>query len=356
MRQCSFRSALTILPVVLGQIIFSASALAQVKSIEFKPRPGVVWFIASVTNDEDGLPSIDLGDSSGLMDGEYVALFRPAGGLFEPLGSVRIDTTYSTWSIPEKTSLLTPQAGDFVVFVRTLSQLGEASEFRDRFLEQQIAKKGIRNGYSTLQRQDQVNALSRISVRQPQWQLDRKPIAGHFRSPSVSKDDLKEFQPVLSQVMRFQDFSTIRVPIVDTAGEQWASVIDTLTPEVADAFPETRPYISTTANPQAANDEKFAEIQAKKAEEAAAQALEDAALKLKISRIQNIVETKLYSRPLEQRRVIVTLCAALEKFKPPVENTWFASELQVTQFPTLKDDPQFLADIAAVLRKVREEQ
>lgn len=350
------RTTLSILAVVLCHVSGAATSLAQKNQIEFKPRPGVVWFIATVTNDEDGLPTIDIGDASGVIEGEPVALFRPVEGYYQPVGSLKIDTTVATYSIPEKTSRLTPRAGDRVVYVRTLSQLGEADEFRERFLDQQIAKAGIQNHYSTLQRQDQVDALAKILARQPRWQRDQKAIAGYFRSQSVSADDLNELKPVLKQVLRFQDFSTLRVPIADTAGKEWANVIETLTPEIAEAFPENRQYVLDAPKAKTSDDENFAEIEAKKAEEAEKLAAEDAALKRRVARIRKIVDTMLYSRPDEQRHIIVTLCAALEKFKPAVESSWYAAEVQLTQFPYLKDDPQFVSDIQAVMRKVREEQ
>ncbi len=340
---------LAMLAAVTLSAVLPATAKAQRPKIDFKPRPGVVWFLASVTSSEEGIPSIDMGDAYGLVEGEPVALFRTVENFFEPVGSVRIRTTYSTWSIPESTSTVKPRVGDRVVFVRTLSQLGDAKEFRERFLRQQLTKAGVRNHYSTMQFQDQVDALAQVLVRQPLWQRDQKEISGYFRSASVTVEDLQQIKPLLSQVMRFQDYSTIRIPIEDAAGPEWASVLDTLTPEIEAAFPDRRPTVaSVVADPP--------EVAARKAEEAAAQAAQDAAMKARIDKTNKIVDRLLFSRPQEQRRLIVVLCSAVDKFQPSQERSWFSSELRSTQFPDLTEDTQILEDFGAVMRRLREEQ
>lgn len=350
------RLTLSVLAILVCHTMLTATAFAQAKKFDFKPRPGVVWFIGSITSDEDGLPTIDMGDAHGVTEGESVALFRPVDGYFEPVGSVKVDQTFVTWSLPARTRQITPKVGDRVVYVRTLSQLGDAENFRERFLEHQIVKTGVRNGYSTLQLQEQADALANIMARQPRWQRDQKQIAGYLRSPSISIQDLEELKPCLKQVMRFQDFSTLRIPVANAVGNEWASVLDTLTPEIADSFPEHRPQISEAPKPEETSDKNPEEVAAKSAEAAEQQAQEDAALKLRIARIQKNVDTMLFSRPVEQRRVIIMLCTALEKFRPSQEGPWFSAEMQLTQFPLLKDDTQLLEDFAAVMRKVREQQ
>ncbi|MFN9721598.1 MAG: hypothetical protein ACK58L_23115 [Planctomycetota bacterium] len=341
---------LAMLSAMIVANVLSTTAEAQKAKIDFKRRPGVVWFIASVTNDDEGVPSIDMGDAHGITEGEPVALFRPVEDFFEPVGSVRIRVTHSTWSIPETTQTIVPRIGDRVVFVRTLSQLGDANEFRERFLRQQLVKTGIRNHYSTLQLQDQVDALAQILVRQPHWQRDQKPISGHFRSASVTVENLRQMKPLLTQVLRFQDFSTLRIPVANVAGAEWASVLETLTPEIDAAFPDS--HLKVNGEPI---QQDPPEVAARKAEEAAAQAQQDVALKARIDRTRKIVDQLLFSRPREQRRVIVMLCTAVDKFQPSQERPWFSSEMRATQFPQLTEDQQLLEDFGAVMRRLREE-
>ncbi len=126
-------------------------------------------------------------------------------------------------------------------------------------------------------------------------------------------------------------------------------MLDTLTPEIEAAFPDRRPTVaSVVADPP--------EVAARKAEEAAAQAAQDAAMKARIDKTNKIVDRLLFSRPKEQRRLIVVLCSAVDKFQPSQERAWFSSELRSTQFPDLTEDTQILEDFGAVMRRLREEQ
>jgi hypothetical protein len=75
-----------------------------------------------------------------------------------------------------------------------------------------------------------------------------------------------------------------------------------------------------------------------------------------IERIRRTVDQTLFTRMPEERRVATLLCTALEQFSPRHETLWISQQLRSTQFASLADDEQLLAEYETVMERVRAAQ
>jgi len=303
---------------------------------------GIIWFAGSVLENSEGQMAIDLGDAHALEDGDDVSVFRLRENQFRPLGTIQIQQSRATWSMPKPTIRFDIEPGDRILYVRTLAQLGTAESFRDRFIRQQIVKTGLQNRYSTINQLEEAAVLERYRSRLPRWERDQKHIAGAVRSASVSRTELEEMQPLLTQVLKFQDYQKLGVPIEPTIGAAWHSVLTTLTPATQEVFDSAQ----RAAN--AAEAAKQATIPVGKKD--------DSEKLKKIASIRRHVDTLLFLRSPEERNVITILCAALDVAQPRNERQWYSLQLRSTQFESLSDEKLLLDEIEMVMRRVREEK
>ncbi len=349
----------------LGMFIVAANdSIAQQASTlaSTQDGAGIIWVIGTVQQN-GRVTSVDLGDVHGINETvEHpvsVAVFRSRDGHFVPVGSVRVKETTANSLIPETTTGVELRPDDRVVFTRTLSQMGTGSSFQDEFIRRQLVRSANRNGYSTLHLDGDTNALQRFISRQPRWEHTQKHIAGSIRSASVSSQDVREMEPLFTQIMKFQDYQALGVPIEKTVGPAWSSVQRTLTPVQVGPLATTTtvtPTVVTSSTDEETTNAKSSEMDPEMV----------VVLDKKIASIRRNVEKVLFARSKEERNVVTMLCVALEvtgivaeknrDITPPRnERQWFELQLRKTQFPLEADNSPFLDDIATIMRNVRAE-
>ncbi|MEY2726013.1 MAG: hypothetical protein RLZZ458_1880, partial [Planctomycetota bacterium] len=132
------------------------------------------------------------------------------------------------------------------------------------------------------------------------------------------------------------DFSALGVPIQTTIGEEWASVLATLTPPSALPQPPATQKKEGTEPPSP---------------DQPSPALAD--LERKITLIRQETEQLLFTRFPEERNIAVILCTAIDIEGPKNEPLWISFELAKTQFPQLADDRDMLEEMPVILSRVR---
>lgn len=306
---------------------------------------GLIWMTGSVTADENIPARIDLGEAHGLREGQSVAILRPVDTHFSPVGGFRISRSEATWSVPAVSGSTILQQGDRVLAVRTLTEVGTAEDFQDKFLAQQIVRTADSNGYSTLRLQEEADTLQRLTVRQPRWQRDQKRIAGTIRAESVSAADWQAMQPVLNQVLKFQQFRDSGIPIRQTIGLKWERVLRVLTPRRMQLIPHSETAFDSQGSLDSTDSASVADQPAS--------AEEKPALENRIDVIRGHVNRILFLRSDEERNVVTMLCTVLEVETSPNDRQWISRQLAFTQFADLADDIGFLDDFEAILKAVR---
>ncbi len=318
---------------------------ARGQSVDNQDGAGIVWFIGAVAHRSDGQPTIDMGDAHGLTEGTEVAVFRSKDNHFLPLGIIQIEESFATWSIPAKNRTIELQTGDRIIYVRTLSQIGTGDSFRDAFLRKQLIKTGERNSYGTALEQSEAATLQRYIARHPKWVRDHKHITGTIRSQSVSAYDVEDMQPLLNQVMKFQYYQKLGVPLKKAIGAEWSRSLEVLTaaPEFVFGQKANSDEISSNATPSSDASETTN-----------LQPEGDAETK-RIEAFRRHVNKLLFVRAAEERNVVMAICVTIEKVQPKNERQWFSLQIKGTQFPSLAEDVQFLNDLQTIMRRVREE-
>jgi hypothetical protein len=331
-----------LLTILAGAAMLLVPHLVRAQVKDPRDGAGIVWFTGSVLEKSEGQMAIDLGDAHALEDGEDVAVFRLRDNQFRPLGTIQIQQSRATWSMPKTTIRFDLEPGDRIVYARTLAQLGTADLFRDRFIRQQIIKTGLQNRYSTINQLEEAAVLERYRARQPRWERDQEHVAGVVRSATVSRTDLNAMQPLLTQVLTFQHYQKLGVPIEPTVGPEWQSVLTTLTPTPQEVFDSVK---------RAAN---AAEV-AKQQDNSGAKKDNNETLK-KVASIRRHVDSLMFLRSPEERNVVTILCAALDVAQPRNERQWYSLQLRKTQFESLSDEKLLLDEIELVMRRVREQK
>lgn len=329
------------LRIVAGAVACLVLPIGQADDMDPQDGAGIVWFTGSVLEKNEGQMAIDLGDAHALEDGDDVAVFRLRDHEFRPLGTIQILESRAIWSMPKPTIRFDLEPGDRILYVRTLAQLGTADVFRDRFLKQQFIKAGLRNRYSTFNQLEEAAVLERYRARQPRWEMNQAHIAGVIRAASLSRRQIDEMQPLLTQALKFQDYQTLGVPIEPTIGTAWDSVLKTLTPAPPEIF-------------DSAERAALAAEAAKQSEKPTSSVETSERLK-KIALIRRHVDSVLFLRSPEERNVITIVCAALDVAQPRNERQWFSFQLRKTQFASLADEELMLEEIETVMQRVRQE-
>jgi len=334
-----------ILVLIFGLTAVPAFGQSDVDRDQVRNGGGIIWFVGTVGVHSGKRPHIDLGDVHGILEGDKIAVFRPVDLHYRPIGTVEIEESHSTWSVPKASSLVPVQAGDRVVVVRTLRQLGTGAEHRENFQRRQLVRNANRNSYSTLLDDETIDILTDIEEKQARWVKELKPIAGRIRGSSVSPNDFEHMQPLLNQILRFQQFRAIGVPVENCIGREWDSVLATLTPDPAESFSKSRAKKPETA---AVEQEK-----PPVADEASPASKENDA---KIETIKRIVATVMFDHELEERKVAVMLCAAIDIENPKNEPSWIMAQLSRSQFPDLADDEEMAEEMEQILKEMRASQ
>jgi hypothetical protein len=248
------------------------------------------------------------------------------------------------------------QTGDRVIYARTLSQLGTGDSFRDDFIRRQITKTGTRNSYGTIALQAEAQTLQKFISVQPKWVQKHRHVAGIIRAASLSRQDVQEMEPLLTQVMKFQDYQALGISPQKTIGMEWQLVLDLLAPPPTDIFGVERETVVLTSKdgnvpPSNAESAENAET----ADAGAPAEVANVPTEQRIESIRKNVERLMFARSKEERNAVVIQCVTLEKIEPKNERQWFSLQLRSTQFALLADDQQFLDDIQNVMRLVRQD-
>ena len=343
-------SFLTVLGLSVLLMPIAGTSTARAQELFRRDGAGISWFVGTVQHSSDGQPTVDLGDAHGLDDGEAVAVFRQQDMHFRPLGVIRIENSFPSWSIPAKTIRFDLKTGDVIVYVRTLSQLKTGDSFRNNYMRQQLIKTGTRNGYSTVLAQTEAEALQNYISRQSKWVRDYQHVAGTIRSKSAASIETKQLQSLLRQVMHLQLLNTLRVPVEASMGIEWQSVVTQL-------LPAPEPVVEV---PKVVAPEEAA-VAAVAAEGAVAPGVDREKI---VEVMERHVENIMYVRMPEERKLAKVMCIALETInwkeigngRPPAnERQWFTLQLQRSQFPALSDDVQFIKDLQQTMTLSRRE-
>ena len=328
----------TLLVSCTGFVLTPLSSLLNAGQVSAVDPAGLIWFVGSVTGLVDESASVDLGEAHNLRTGHALAVFRRNDDHYVPLGILTIGDSRPTWSLMEKSSRIEPRRGDVAIYVRSMKQLGTGEEFQDAFLKHQIASRGDRNGYSSLQLHEEAAVLQRFVNQQPRWVREHKPVAGAIRSASVSRSALAEMQPLLNQILMFQEFQSQGVPVDKAVGAEWSLVLSTLVvPEVGLPQPD-------------ASDGKLEPSETTVTDPATEPPAENT---ISVESIRRKVDSIMFTRTPEERRVATLICTALEQFSPLHEKLWISQQLRNTQFASLATDVQLLLEYETVLEQLR---
>ncbi|MEI7698694.1 MAG: hypothetical protein WCK86_02790 [Planctomycetia bacterium] len=302
---------------------------------------GLVWFAGSVISDSDEAIRIDLGDVHGVLEGDRLAAFRPQNSHYAPLGTIQILESHSTWSRPARSISMALHKGDIIIGIRTLRQIGTGQDLQEAFLERQLVRSSNRNSYSTLREQQSAKILHGLVRRQTRWIRELKPVAGQIRSDSFSSENFQKIQPLLNQIMRFQDLRATGIPIERCIGKEWESVLGTLTPESAIAA-STPGKGKLDQTPAVVSQSAESETDSLKSE-----------LEKRIDVVREETGLVLFDRFPEERNVAIMICSVIDLESPKNEPLWISLELSKSQFPELAEDREMLVELPEILKRVR---
>ena len=302
---------------------------------------GLVWFAGSVISDSDEAIRIDLGDVHGVLEGDRLAAFRPQNSHYAPVGTIQILESHSTWSRPARSISMALHKGDIIIGIRTLRQIGTGQDLQEAFLERQLVRSSNRNSYSTLREQQSAKILHGLVRRQTRWIRELKPVAGQVRSDSFSSENFQKIQPLLNQIMRFQDLRATGIPIERCIGKEWESVLGTLTPESAIAA-STPGKGKLDQTPAVVSQSAESETDSLKSE-----------LEKRIDVVREETGLVLFDRFPEERNVAMMICSVIDLESPKNEPLWISLELSKSQFPELAEDREMLVELPEILKRVR---
>lgn len=347
--------------VAIWAVLVLATCSTQASPSEQIEEPqGLVWFIGTVEQITDGIPTVDLGEVHTLRTpgqarpfaaelggagskqieelppGCRVVVVRNRNNRFSPLGLLNVQFTHPTWSEMERPTSFSPEVGDIVMFVGAPGELGSGEAIRDSFIRHRLIANSNRNRYSTMRESIEANALQGIIEEQPSWVKGQRRIAGVIRSASVTKDSYARLKPFINQIMMFQDYQDQGVQVSKVTTGAWQGVLDELRYK-KDAF-ETSP--KETAKGDAP-------------EAVPAIATENKVNPDMLIAVQRVVNEAMFERFPEERDVIVVVCATLLQTKTSNERQWMGQQLTKSQFPQLGNQDQVLIDMERVMRIVR---
>lgn len=331
---------------------------------------GLVWFIGTVEQLNEGVPTIDLGEVHTLRTpgearpfavelggagskrveelppGCRVVVVRNRNNRFSPLGLLNVQLTHPTRSEMERPSSFATEVGDIVMFVAAPAVLGSGETIRDSFIRHRLIANSNRNRYSTMRDSIEANALQDIVDKQPTWVKGQRRIAGVIRSASVTKDSYARLKPFINQIMMFQDYQDQGVQVSQVTTGAWHGVLDELRYK-KDAF-------ETSSKETAMADTAEAEAaEAEAAEAGPAIATENKVNPDMLVSVRRVVNEAMFERFPEERDVIAAVCATLLQTKTSNERQWMGQQFTKSQFSDLGNQEQVLIDMERVMRIVR---
>ncbi|MBC7968469.1 MAG: hypothetical protein H7Z17_21395 [Fuerstia sp.] len=344
--------------LVGSAMLCSAKALPAAPPAEIEEPAGLVWFIGTVEQVVEGVPTIDLGEVHTLRRADQAASFKSRKGAndstpdlrlpaectvatirysdnhFTPLGVMEVSFSNPTWCQMKKPASFTSEVGDLVMFVAAPGNLGSGDAIRDSFIRHRIVSNSSGNRYSTVRELVEADTLQRVMERQPSWVEGKRRIAGVIRSPSVTKQMHTRLKPFVNQIMAFQEYQDRGVDVAQVTSEAWASVLEKLR------------YTKEST------DTNIKEIDG----DAVAQPIvtENTVDPGKLITVRRLVDESMFQRFPEERNTMAVICATLLYTKTSNERQWIAQQFAKSQFPGLGRQEQALIDMEAIMRRVRQ--
>ena len=295
----------------------------------------LVYFIGTVERLVSNRAIIDLGEVHSLRPGDDVVLFRSRDNQFQPLGALKAAECFPTWMVTQRTSKFSVEAGDIVLFVRTAMELGTGPAMRDKFLADQHLGLRNRNGYSTFRMSGAADTLMTLQKEQPRWiQYDHK-VAGEVYGQSLGRVPPSSLQRLLRQINWFRTLETEGLPASSAASTEWKIVMTHL---LGGPLSPVNPLPTSDE----AADSTFDDT--------------DSAARTAIQDIQSAVARRMFDRNPEEQSVASVACLCLLRTIQRNESSWLQRNLSESQFPLLSTDEQYLKDVAAILRQLREQE
>ena len=309
--------------LAVSDVVSLNSALGQTVEVE---RTGLVYGLGRVDHVSNDSALIDLGDIHLLKVGENVAIIRPTDDYYVPVGVLKIAETYPTYSRAIRSTLIEPQPGDIVLFVREFSQMKTASRHLEDFVRQQIVKTTGNNSYSTERRAEVAVALSNYKAKYVSWERSKKDVIGYL--PGVSFGDGRErtLKPLLNQINMMREFHRAGRNSLPAAGEQWVSVMNVL--------------FGPTVTAQHAATQKVV-VDDDPAEKPGGLPFRD---------IQRRVRDALFDRLVEEQNLVAYLVASIMESPPRIQEQWLHQQLLQSQFPEVASDTALIERLTKVLK------
>lgn len=332
---------------VLADESATPSPAAATTAVADKLPTGLVYFVGSVERVVGSSAIVDLGDVHSLQAGARVAVFRGRDNQYRPLGTLTVANSRPTWMQSEPVGKFTPEIGDQIVFIRSVSELGTGPAMQNRFLADQRIANQNRNGYSTIRRAETARSLMDLRLQQPRWvQFDRR-ISGVVLGETQGGELTTRVKRLLNQINLFRQLEEQGLPAAEAAGPEWKIVMSIL---------QARPTALQAAGP--AGQPAAQPPQDAAATDAATQpaAGADEADVIPIVEVRTMVARVLFDRSDEERAIATAMAVALLRGQERNETQWLRRQLAATQFPGLSSDEQFQVDVALVLRRMREGQ
>lgn len=331
-------------PVTLAQNSATATVSGEPESsgsselLDFgTATTSLVYFVGSVEWAPGGRAVVDLGDAHTVKVGEEVAVFRSRDNHVRPLGKLVVRHTFPNFFQSDPVRDFNPEVGDFVIFVRTVPQLGTARLMRETYLTNQRIANQDRNGYSSMRNARTAQTLTEFHRQQPKWVSADRKIAGFIYGDSATSAASSRTTKLLNQVDLLRQLNAEGLPAVAAAGPAWQSVFDILAGPSEGIVIVNQMSDSAAAATQIPSGELTG--------------IDSDTLR----RIRSNVESILFERKPEERVVATVMCACMLQAKVLNEEQWLRTRLGRTQFPRLDSDNEYIQQIAIVMQRLRQQ-
>ncbi len=304
---------------------------SEAKPSDVQEPQSLVYFIGSVERKIAERSIVDLGEVHSLRTGSVVVVFRSRNNQFIPMGTMKVAESFPTWMVTERSADFTTEVGDFVMFIKTVGELGTSHAMRDRFLADQYIGSRDRNGYSTVRMDSAARTLNVLQKQQPRWVQKQGIVAGEIYGQTLGTRPPGSMDRLLQQINVFRELESMGFPVAEAAGVQWKTVMMQLQ---LDKLNSNKPTDSSISD----DDDAASGVQT---------SIED---------IQAMVETRLFDRNREEQAIASAMIVCLMRSTEKNEPAWLKRRLLQTQFPLLAGDDQFLDDIGLALRQLRERE
>ena len=295
-------------------------------------RSGLIYGLGRVERVDSKSAQIDLGDVHTLRPGEKVAIFRPQGNYFVPIGVLVVGETHPTFCRTTRSTSVKPEAGDIAMFTREFSQLKTAAQHRDDYVRHRVAKNTGRNRYSTFGEDDVAIALADYRDHYEQWERSQRDVVGYLPGKTFAGGKESEISQLLKQISMMRELHRVGSNTLPAAGPQWVAVMNVL-------FGPTV-VLQHRAAQKIVTDE-FAD------EEVTGPPIRD---------IERQVRDTLFDRRDEEQKLVTYLVANIIENSPRSLEIWFTHNLKESQFPQMAEEVALVDQVRRILKELRGDQ